>query len=107
MSAYHQQKFTAIISVFFFDEMLNTSRVTSFNTIWKSCFHLLPHSEGSKSTIIADEICRTNYDGVNKGLLEERSVIAQSSVTFQHRITNKRKMGMLRLSFRKYSVNVI
>jgi len=30
--------------------------VTSFNTIWKSCFHLLPHSEGSKSTIIADKM---------------------------------------------------
>ena len=31
-----------------------------------------------------------------------RSVIAQSSVMFQPRITNKRKMGMLRRSFRKF-----
>ena len=79
--------------------MLNTSRVTSFNTIWKSCFHLLPHSEGSKSAIIAD---KAKFAEQLIMMVEERSVIAQSSVTFQHRITNKRKMGMLRRSFRKF-----
>jgi len=42
----------------FFDESLNTSRVTSFNMIWKSCFHLLPYSEGSKSNIISDKMMK-------------------------------------------------
>ena len=49
------QKFTAIFSVFFSDEILKTSRVTSFIVIWKSCFYLLKYSESQKSTIIADK----------------------------------------------------
>jgi len=60
---------------------------------------LLPHSEGSKSAIIAD---KAKFAEQLIMMVEERSVIAQSSVTFQHRITNKRKMGMLRRSFRKF-----
>ena len=52
------QRFTAIFTVFVFDEILKTPRVTSLIMIWKSRLNLLSYSEGQMATIIAAKLMK-------------------------------------------------